>query len=260
MAAMPIMSNVKRAVLGAMPPAARRLIRRMRMRAAHRQFEGQSRQRVFTRIYDERMWGQGSAEDRFDSGSGSHDPRVVEPYIAAVAAFLDELGGPDVVDLGCGDFSIGSRIRPHAGAYTGCDIVPPLIERNRRKFESRDLRFRVLDMVEDPLPPGNVVTIRQVLQHLSNADVSAVLAKVSQTYRILVLTEHVPVGDFTPNLDKPTGPTVRLFCDEPSGLVVTDPPFNLAPVDSRLLCEVDEPSAPIKSILRTTAYTFGPRD
>ena len=251
---MPILSGVKRAILNVMPPVVRRLIRRMRQREAHRQFQGQSRQQVFTRIYDERLWGEGTADDSFHSGSGSHDPSVVEPYIKAVCAYMDELGGPDVVDLGCGDFSIGSRIRRHCSSYLACDIVPALIERNRQKYADLDVQFAIIDMVQDPLPPSEVVMIRQVLQHLSNNDVAAVLAKVAATYRVLIITEHLPAGNFVPNLDKPTGPSVRLSCTEPSGLVITEPPFNIPPVTSRLLCEVEEPNLVIPGSLRTTAY------
>jgi len=56
-----------------------------------------------------------------------------------------------------------------------------------------------------------VVFIRQVLQHLSNAHILRAIPKIAASYRFLVLTEHLPLGEaFTPNLDKPADCTVVL--------------------------------------------------
>ena len=74
--------------------------------------------------------------------------------------------------------------------------------------------------------------IRQVLQHLSNAQISRIVPKLS-IYRLLVLTEYLPSsGDFVPNLDRPTGVGTRLGTETDSGIVLTEPPFNL-PTKSR---------------------------
>lgn len=96
-----------------------------------------------------------------------------------MSSFLNALGKPDVVDLGCGDFKVGSQLRPWCGRYTACDVVPDLIAFNRTAFTQLDVDFRVLDMVEDPLPAGDVVFVRQVLQHLSNAAISKAIAKIA---------------------------------------------------------------------------------
>jgi len=79
-------------------------------------------QLVFQKIYQEKLWGGGRA--RFYSGSGSHDPEIVGPYIESVGSYFksfEHFTGrkPNVVDVGCGDFSIGSRIRSFAGKYVG---------------------------------------------------------------------------------------------------------------------------------------------
>jgi hypothetical protein len=79
------------------------------------------------------------------------------------------------VDLGCGDFNVGSQLRPYCSEYVACDIVQSLIERNKLKFADRGVEFRALDMASDPLPAGDVVFIRQVLQHMSNAQILALL-------------------------------------------------------------------------------------
>jgi len=107
---------------------------------------------------------------------------------------------------------------------------------------------QVVDIASDPLPPGDVVLIRQVLQHLSNADIAAALAKIS-AYEYAVITEHVPAaGPFKPNIDKPSGAEIRLSLQ--SGIVLTEPPFSLRPVSQDVLCEVPA----FAGVIRTVAY------
>lgn len=135
---------------------------------------------VFTKVYTNRVWGDpGEPASPFYSGPGSRDQALVSGYVSAVSSFLNALGKPDVVDLGCGDFKVGSQLRPWCGRYTACDVVPDLIAFNRTAFTQLDVDFRVLDMVEDPLPAGDVVFVRQVLQHLSNAAISKAIAKIA---------------------------------------------------------------------------------
>jgi hypothetical protein len=100
------------------------------------------------------------------------------------------------------------------------------------------------------LPPGDVVFIRQVLQHLSNNDIALVISKLTQ-YRVLVVTEHLPPNnDFVPNVDISNGAHIRLQGTFSSGVVLTAPPFNLVPKHERVLCEVDG----YGGVIRTTAY------
>jgi Methyltransferase domain len=125
---------------------------------------------------------------------------VVTPYVNAARMFLDSLPcPPSGVDLGCGDFSVGEQLRPHCGRYVACDVVPALIQRNNEKFAAAHVEFRCLDIIEGDLPDGDIVFLRQVLQHLNNAQISKVTQKLYH-YKFLVLTEHVPVDPgFPPN-------------------------------------------------------------
>lgn len=197
---------------------------------------------VFSRIYAKGYWGKSeNGDDKFYSGSGSHNREIVETYVKSVNGFLASFNRkPDVVDLGCGDFAVGSRIRPFCGKYIACDVVDALIERNRRKFHDADIDFRIVDITADELPAGEVVFIRQVLQHLSNADILKVVPKLAAKYKFLILTEHLPLtADFEPNLDKARGADVRINKGVGgSGVVLTASPFNLAAAKVTRLCEV----------------------
>jgi hypothetical protein len=208
-------------------------------------------QQIFTKIYEEGVWGSVEG-DKYHSGGGSHDPAVVLPYLVAVEKFLGSFPNkPNIVDLGCGDFAIGARVRPLCGKYIACDIVEPLIDYNKERFRDLGVDFRVLNVASDPCPVTEVIFIRQVLQHLSNGEILACLPNIIAASKYMVVSEHVPKKDgFVANLPKPTGPGIRLTLG--SGLVLTEAPFNLRPVEEIHLCD----SAADDGIIRTTAYRF----
>ncbi|HTV51509.1 MAG TPA: class I SAM-dependent methyltransferase [Steroidobacteraceae bacterium] len=214
------------------------------------EFRSRSPTEVFSAIYARGLWEQSRRQpDSFSSGTGSHEEPIVVPYIDATRQFLARFPSkPPAVDLGCGDFAVGARVRSGCSTYVACDVVPELIERNHRRFAGLDVEFRVLDIVADPLPPGDVVFLRQVLQHLSNEMIGAILPKLRQ-YAWAVITEHVPREPFfTPNRDKPTGPGTRLPLR--SGVVVSAPPFNFEALEQQSLCSVVRPDG----VIDTTAY------
>ena len=84
-------------------------------------------------------------------------------------------------------------------------------------------------MGKNDLPGGDVCFVRQVLQHLSNADILNFVSKLNlnKPYKYLIVTEHLPMGkDFDVNLDKKNGKSIRLFTNG-SGVILHKPPFNL---------------------------------
>jgi len=217
-------------------------------------FGGLSSRQIFTRIYEEGHWGRSSAPDQtFYSGTGSHDAAAVGAYVQALSTLFSQFARkPDVVDLGCGDFAVGSQLRAACRGYIACDIVEPLIAFNRERFAGLDVDFRALDLARDVLPPADVCLVRQVLQHLSNAEIAAALPQLAGRYRFLVVSEHLPADpNFIPNLDKPTGRDSRLQMK--SGVVLTAAPFNFRPSGAHVLCEAMEGNG----VIRTLLYELG---
>lgn len=192
---------------------------------------------VFSEIYRQEKWG-GSGQ-RFCSGSGSTSKSIVGPYVNKIRECLQSCGPekPRVVDLGCGDFFVGRQLLDFCSTYTGIDVVPGLIQHLRGTVNDDRVEFLCLDIVRDPLPHGDVCLIRQVLQHLSNAQISRVLAKLTQ-YRTIFVTEHYPsnAATATPNLDKVHGSAIRLF--EHSGVYLDQSPFDVPPAAMELILEV----------------------
>jgi hypothetical protein len=218
----------------------------------NREYNNLSPEQIFTKIYESGVWGKSNDPlNPFYSGSGSRSDVEVAAYLQAVAPFLCSFAvKPDVVDLGCGDFTVGSQVRRFCNRYVACDVVPGLIDFHKVRFQDLDVEFRALDLVEDELPPGDVAFVRQVLQHLSNDQIRKFIARASLTYKFLVVTEHLPSDtNFKHNADKLAGPGTRM--GHASGVVLTSPPFNLRPQTERQLCRINSVDT---GVLVTTLY------
>jgi SAM-dependent methyltransferase len=177
---------------------------------------------TFRAIYLSKAWGD--CATGFYSGAGSRGP-AAEQYCNAVIEFIREHGVRSVLDLGCGDFAVGRRIVEASGIdYTGIDVVPELIERHQHAIRDPRVSFRCADITCDPLPEADLYLIRQVLQHLSNDEISRVLANV-RFFRFMLISEDVPLRPRSFNRDKPHGPDVRTFYG--SGVFPDRPPFSL---------------------------------
>jgi hypothetical protein len=78
--------------------------------------------------------------------------------------------------------------------YHALDISKEIIRRNREEF--RDLTkvtFQQADACRDVLPRADLVIIRQVLQHLTNARIEDILKNVEKTgFTYALVAEHQP--------------------------------------------------------------------
>ncbi|MGM0934244.1 MAG: class I SAM-dependent methyltransferase [Bacteroidota bacterium] len=203
---------------------------------------------AMAQIYENNLWG--GDESKYYSGLGSHHPETVNPYIAVVSDFLKGFETPPVVcDLGCGDFNIGKELVKYSKKYIAIDIVPELIAHNIKAFKAENLEFQALDIAKDKLPVGDCAILRQVLQHLSNAEIKRVVEKLYD-YKYVILTEHLPEGDFLPNKDIISGQGIRL--KKQSGVNLSASPFNFKVKEEKHLLSV--PSPGFKGVLVTTLY------
>jgi SAM-dependent methyltransferase len=248
-----LQKSLKRIMKGILPQALLQARKNYVTLRRDREFCGLTAKEAFTKIYSERLWGTpNNDQDSFSSGSGSRQSYVVATYIDAVDKFLRSLDKkPNVVDLGCGDFQVGSKIRHLCGNYIACDIVDSLIARNKEVYRDMQVDFRVVDIASDDLPDGDVVFVRQVLQHLSNELILKTIQQIQSKYKYLVLTEHLPSQDsFAANLDKPIGPDTRLRFD--SGVVISRPPFNIRATQNVVLCQAIVSG----TLIQTRLYVF----
>lgn len=202
---------------------------------------------TFSDIYRNGEWGSDPVK-KFFSGPGSRKD-ACGAYCAFVADFLEKNDIASVVDLGCGDYTVADQIDMQGASYTGVDVFSDLVALNNQNHGSEAVRFVQADIVEDELPGGDLCLIRQVLQHLSHADIQRVLAKLADFRYVLITDGQAPIpGARRRNLDKQTGRSTRgsLFNN---GLWLELPPFSL-PVDVMLEYAVEDGEPP-GEILRT---------
>jgi SAM-dependent methyltransferase len=192
-----------------------------------------SAREVFTEVYVRNQWGP----DKFDSGPGSRgEPANI--FTECVINFIKLHNIKVVVDLGCGDFAVGARIAPECERYIGVDVVPALIERNRTMFGAANIDFVSLDITKDRLPNGDLCLIRQVMQHLSNSQISRILRKVSMFPHVIV-AEHYPKIEGMPNIDIEAGGSTRIYRD--SAVYLDKPPFSVSKLSLIAEAKMDPP-------------------
>ena len=178
--------------------------------------------KAMEQIYNKNLWGDNNS--KFYSGFGSHNPELVEPYIRVVKEFLTSFKKTiTVCDLGCGDFNIGRQLVEYTKNYIGIDIVENLISYNIENYKADNLKFQCLDIAKENIPQADCVILRQVLQHLSNKEVQSIIKKLGD-FKFIILTEHIPNGDFLPNKDIISGQGIRL--KQQSGIDISKYPFN----------------------------------
>ncbi len=196
-----------------------------------------STEEIFSDIYQNNKWG-GSKGD-FYSGTGSTDAHA-QQYSKVIKEFLLNNKVSNVVDLGCGDFTIGKSIQVEGINYTGIDIVPKLIERNNSSFSNANITFKCLNIINDQLPEGDVCLIRQVLQHLSNSQISSILSK-TKSFKYVIITEHYPSPSVSPtfNTDKPHGEDTRIY--DNSAVYIDKPPHSFTIEKVLLDVQIDDP-------------------
>ena len=202
---------------------------------------------VFKNIYSNNEWGVGDSE--FCSGSRTHDNSITMPYIEAVKGFLQSLPSkPCLIDIGSGDFNIGKFFLDYVDHYYACDIVPLLQAHNKKIYNLSNVTFLCLDAAKDDIPDVDVLVIRQVLQHLSNKEILKILDKCYK-FDKWVITEHIPSNkNFVPNKDISSGSGIRVLYN--SGVVLSEPPFNVQDYKESILCESNYNN----ELIRTTIY------
>jgi SAM-dependent methyltransferase len=208
--------------------------KRCRFEAEQWQARGRPLQDVFTEIYERNLWAPSDPViGRYHSGPGSRAD-VTAGYEDFVAGYISRDGAiATLVDIGCGDFQVARRILdrlPGPICYTGCDIVANLVAYNRERHGvPGQVSFEVLDVSTGTVPAGDIVTVREVFQHLSNDKIRAALANLARSFDRAIITESVYLTPSAPNRDIASG--YRTRDGVKSGVYLDQAPFNLRVLD-----------------------------
>ncbi|MEQ1717374.1 MAG: class I SAM-dependent methyltransferase [Hyphomicrobium sp.] len=207
--------------------------RRYRFNTEQAHARGRPLEDVFNEIYSRGIWTPEGASEQYHSGPGSM-PEVTAGYENFVAGYIN--AHPEIttlVDIGCGDFQVSNRILSRLSnpvSYIGCDIASLVVADNEKRHGVPGrIEFRNLNVSRDPLPKGDIVTIREVFQHLSNETIVSALDNLRQSFKVAIVTEAVPIAPDAPNLDIVSGYRTRDGLN--SGVFLELAPFGLTILD-----------------------------
>lgn len=144
-------------------------------------------QERFERIYSTNLWSDPAS--RSGVGSTLDSTRVLR---AELPTALRQLEARVLLDVPCGDFTWMEHLDLSGVEYIGGDIVPSIVEENRRLHAGESRRFVELDLTRDVLPDADVLLCRDCLVHLSYANIRAVLANLARSQIRFVLMTSFP--------------------------------------------------------------------
>ncbi|MFN0150492.1 MAG: class I SAM-dependent methyltransferase [bacterium] len=111
----------------------------------------------------------------------------------AIARIVRERNVSSVFDAACGDFNWMRHVDLGAASYEGADIVPRIVDAAARRYGGTRRRFRLLDVVNGPIPRVDLILCRDLFIHLKDEDVLAVLANFSSSGSTYLLAATSPM-------------------------------------------------------------------
>lgn len=161
---------------------------------------------AFRAIYASNHWG---ASER--SGAGASFDQAVT-VLAQLEALIEQLGVATLLDLPCGDFAWMRHLRADV-PYIGGDVLPELVAANEQQFGGPNRRFTTIDILQDHLPPADLLLCRDCFVHFSFDDIRGALNNIGRSECQWLLTttfpecdnnEDIVTGDWRPlNLERP---------------------------------------------------------
>jgi hypothetical protein len=129
----------------------------------------------FTEVYENRMW---QSEESVSGKGSERTSGQVTHALDILHRFTQELGLRSIADVPCGDFNwMPAFLEQHPEvAYAGYDIVPALIEENRRRYPGR--RFELLDITSQAPKRADLLFSKDLVNHLAERDVWAALGNM----------------------------------------------------------------------------------
>jgi len=182
-------------------------------------------EQIFTDAYVNDIWGPYGGYPETKSGLGSTLRQTVN-IRRELPLLLERHNITSMLDIPCGDFNWMQHVDLGYTKYIGADIVPVMIEDNKKRFPSVD--FRTLNLLTDDLPKVDLVMCRDCLFHMSFSNIHRALTNIQRSGAKYILTTSYTWKAY-PNED---------CVDDSSGRVQWTrlnlflPPFNLPqPVD-----------------------------
>jgi SAM-dependent methyltransferase len=147
---------------------------------------------IFDNIYKQSIWG-------YKSGPGSA-PNYAMTWITQVNKFLDKEDIKTVLDIGCGDWRVGQKLKLENKQYTGIDISSVIID-DIKHNATNNIKFINVDIEEYDIPQTDLILIKDVLQHLPNSSIINIVNKIIKSCRYAIICNDISIeniGDIEP--------------------------------------------------------------
>lgn len=138
---------------------------------------------IFTEIYKKNHWGD---KDTI-SGTGSNLIQT-KLIIESIPNILKEYKISTILDIPCGDFYWMNNVNLNGINYIGADIVKELIEANTKKYESFNISFKKLNLIEDELPKVDLIFCRDCLVHFSFKNIYKSITNICNSHSKYFMT------------------------------------------------------------------------
>ena len=141
---------------------------------------------IFTNIYDNHSWGGVSR-----SGPGS-DLEQTKVLIEELPKLFMKYNIKTFLDAPCGDFHWMKFVDKSNINYVGGDIVSNVIKANKKNFDSVNVSFLELDIINDKLPNADIIFVRDCLVHFPITSIYKFLFNlISSNIKYLMTTTFV---------------------------------------------------------------------
>jgi hypothetical protein len=130
---------------------------------------------TFNNIYKTNGWG--GNESISGTGSSLDQTAVIRKEIPAI---IKKIGANSILDIPCGDFNWMSGVKLDID-YIGGDIVPDLVSKNNKNYQSDMCKFLLLDITKDQLPAVDVILCRDCLVHFSIRDIDRAIGSIKRS-------------------------------------------------------------------------------
>jgi hypothetical protein len=136
-------------------------------------FDGFDITQTFSHIHEKNLWN--STESNSGPGSTIRETVVIREMLPKL---VDKYSIKRFIDIPCGDLNWIKSVELGVEHYLGGDIVTEIINANKSKYESETSTFEVVNLIETPLPEGDLLLCRDCLVHLSYENINKFLANL----------------------------------------------------------------------------------
>jgi hypothetical protein len=178
----------------------------------------------FTRIYDTNYWG----ENESISGNGS-TLQYTKDLRSNLPVLFNKFSIKSIFDAPCGDFNwMKMVIQENPIEYIGGDIVKPLINENKNKYEGISVKFIHIDLTDKQFPKVDLMLCRDCLFHLSYNDIMLVLENfLKSEIKYLLTSSHNNTQNIFINRDISTGDFRKIDLFKPPFQFPNEPLFKI---------------------------------